>query len=137
MPNFTEYYWMPYDVGVRKAKEFLFGGPRFYSGTEAEALGMVNRAVPAADLDRVVDEYVAKVVKQPGFTLRMYKQAVNQKDEQAGFQNFVKNAFSHWSLMAESLSSAGGVVKKKGGKNSIIPQKMAEKERPAQQKSKL
>lgn len=42
-------------VGRKAAAEMLLTG-RFVSATEAAALGLINRAVPADDLDAVVDE---------------------------------------------------------------------------------
>ena len=76
-------------------------------------------------------KHVQKVVKQPSFTLRMYKQAVNQKEDQAGFHNFTKAALAAWTLDADNVlalqvekKKRGGSVgaKREGGKLSIIPQ---------------
>merc|ERR550514_2218256 len=123
MPAVAEYTSWPFDTGARKAKELLFAGSRFVSGKEAADMGLVNRAVPEPSLDQAVEEYVAKVVKQPAFTLRMYKQAVNQKDDQAGFHNYTKAALAHWTLMADSMG--GGGLPKKGERMSIIPKSEA------------
>src|SRR3712207_9594697 len=45
----------PWVLGARKAKEMLFTGQRL-SAAEAHAAGMVNRVVPAAELDGAVME---------------------------------------------------------------------------------
>ena len=47
-------------VGRKAALEMLLTG-RFVSAAEAEAIGLINRAVPAADLDRLVDEAAAAI----------------------------------------------------------------------------
>ena len=67
MPNFGEYYQQPFDIGTRRAKEYLFEGTHFLSGREAEKLGFVNRAVPGEMLDSAVEEYVKKVVRPASF----------------------------------------------------------------------
>ncbi|HZL01318.1 MAG TPA: enoyl-CoA hydratase [Caulobacteraceae bacterium] len=47
-------------VGRKAAAEMLFTG-RFIGGEEAAALGLINRAVAAGDLDRVIDEAAAAI----------------------------------------------------------------------------
>ena len=68
---------------------------------------------------------MAKVVKQPSFTLRMYKQAVNQKDDQAGFQNYVKNNFSHWVLARDHTNVP--IARPGAPKPRMIPKDQADK----------
>ena len=43
----VQYFSMPWDLGPRKAKEYLFTG-EFIDAAEAEKLGLVNRVVPRA-----------------------------------------------------------------------------------------
>jgi enoyl-CoA hydratase/carnithine racemase len=47
-------------VGRKAAGEMLFTG-RFVGAAEAAAIGLINRAVPADDLDRTVDEVAATI----------------------------------------------------------------------------
>ena len=59
-------------VGPGKARELLFTA-EYIDGTEAERIGLVNRAVPAAD---VLDEAMAmaeKIVKNASFSLKLIK----------------------------------------------------------------
>jgi enoyl-CoA hydratase/carnithine racemase len=52
-------------VGRKAALEMLLTG-RFVTAAEAAAMGLINRAAPAADLDRLVDEAAAAIAgKQP------------------------------------------------------------------------
>src|SRR4029453_13998783 len=46
----VQYFTMPWDLGPRKAKEYLFTG-EFIGAAEAEKLGLVNRVVPRARLE--------------------------------------------------------------------------------------
>jgi enoyl-CoA hydratase/carnithine racemase len=65
-------YLLPRLVGMARAKEIaLFGG--MYSGEEALAIGLVNRVVPAADLDAFVDQWAATLAAGPPLALSMTK----------------------------------------------------------------
>ena len=46
----AEFFAHPWELGVRKAKEFLFTAD-WLSATEAHRLGMVNHVVPRAELE--------------------------------------------------------------------------------------
>jgi enoyl-CoA hydratase/carnithine racemase len=50
-------------IGEKAALEMLLTG-RFVSAAEAAALGLINRAAPDADLDRVVDEIAATIAEK-------------------------------------------------------------------------
>ena len=47
--NGVEYFRHPFEVGSRRAKEWLFTGDDI-TAAEAHAIGMVNKVVPAAEL---------------------------------------------------------------------------------------
>jgi 2-(1,2-epoxy-1,2-dihydrophenyl)acetyl-CoA isomerase len=65
-------YLLPRLVGMARAKEIaLFGG--MYSGEEALAIGLINRVVPAADLDAFVDQWAATLAAGPPLALSMTK----------------------------------------------------------------
>ena len=65
-------YLLPRLVGMARAKEIaLFGG--MYTGEEALALGLINRVVPAADLDAFVDQWAATLAAGPPLALSMTK----------------------------------------------------------------
>src|SRR5690606_28681910 len=51
LPALLEYYSLPYDVGVRKAKELMFES-KFLTADEAMATGFVNRVYEPDDLVR-------------------------------------------------------------------------------------
>lgn len=66
----------PHLIGHARAKEFLFTG-RTLLAEEAERIGLINRAVPAEHLDRVVDEFAAELLSQPRRALQWTKITVN------------------------------------------------------------
>jgi enoyl-CoA hydratase/carnithine racemase len=51
-------------VGRKAALEMLLTG-RFVTADEAAELGLINRAAPPADLDRIVDEAAAAIAAKP------------------------------------------------------------------------
>jgi enoyl-CoA hydratase len=75
----------PIYIGPRKAKEYAFTGEAM-SGTEAERLGLVNRAVPAERLEAEVLEYAEKLTAIPGYMLYAQKDAVNRWYETFGIR---------------------------------------------------
>jgi enoyl-CoA hydratase len=66
----------PQLIGYNRAKEYLMSGEAL-SATDAAAIGLINHAVPAADLDRVVDAYVAKVVAMAPRAVQWTKASIN------------------------------------------------------------
>jgi enoyl-CoA hydratase/carnithine racemase len=63
---------LPRMVGLAKAKEIaLFGG--MWSGEEAAAIGLVNRVLPADELDAFVDDWAASLAAGPPLALSMTK----------------------------------------------------------------
>lgn len=66
----------PQLIGYARAKELLMTGDAV-TGREAAQMGLVNRAVPAGDLDTEVDKLVQKLLRSPQAALRWTKVAVN------------------------------------------------------------
>ncbi len=66
----------PQLIGFARAKEMLLTG-EMLRGSEAAAMGLINYAVPAAELDAKVDEMIAKIAGNPRWAVRWTKTAVN------------------------------------------------------------
>lgn len=66
----------PQLIGYNRAKEYLFTGEPL-SATEAARIGLINHAVPAAELDRRVRDYAMKLVAMPARALQWTKASVN------------------------------------------------------------
>src|SRR5271154_6824977 len=71
LDNGASWLW-PRLVGLARAKEIaLFGG--MWSGKEAAAIGLVNRALPLDELDGFVDEWATTLAGGPPLALSMTK----------------------------------------------------------------
>jgi enoyl-CoA hydratase/carnithine racemase len=68
--------WLPITVGDRRAREILFLCEEI-PARQAETWGLVNRAVPAGELDAVVDELAEKLAAKLPQTMRYTKQQLN------------------------------------------------------------
>jgi 2-(1,2-epoxy-1,2-dihydrophenyl)acetyl-CoA isomerase len=69
-------YLLPRLVGMQRAKELMFLAEKLPAG-EAKAMGLVNRVVPAADLDATATELLAKLAGMPTSALVLTKRLVN------------------------------------------------------------
>jgi enoyl-CoA hydratase len=78
----TTAMWV-YRVGMERAKRLLLTGDSV-SGREAEAIGLVSKAVPAAELDGAVDALARRIAQLPQNQLAMMKLLVNQTYENMG-----------------------------------------------------
>jgi enoyl-CoA hydratase/carnithine racemase len=68
--------WLPVMVGERRAREIVMLCEEIPAARAAE-WGLVNRVVPAAELDATVDELVAKLAAKLPQTTRYAKQQLN------------------------------------------------------------
>ena len=74
--------WL-YRLGLTKAKEYALTGKPL-SGVEAAEAGLINRAVPFADLERTVAETARQLTSIPSSQLAAMKLVVNNAYEQMG-----------------------------------------------------
>jgi enoyl-CoA hydratase len=78
--------FLPWVVGVRAAKEMLFTGEDRIPADEALRMGLVNRVVPAADLDDATLALANDIAKNEPFVIQTTKRAVNRAWDAAGFR---------------------------------------------------
>ena len=83
--GFVASYWA-WQIGAKRAKEFFFPVGAMISGKDAAEIGLFNRALPADELDRFVDEYVELAAKTPKEILILQKKAINRTQEVQGFR---------------------------------------------------
>jgi enoyl-CoA hydratase len=81
----TTAMWV-YRLGPERAKRMLFTGD-VIDGREAETIGLVLKAVPAANLDDEVEKLAARMATVPVNQLMMQKLMVNQALENMGLRS--------------------------------------------------
>ncbi|HWF22133.1 MAG TPA: enoyl-CoA hydratase [Acidimicrobiales bacterium] len=87
----------PWELGIRKAKEFLWTGETI-DAQEAWRLGLVNRVVPAADLAERTRELADRVALVPPTTAQVVKDTINNSATLMGKEESWKYHFMahHW-----------------------------------------
>ncbi len=88
---------LPWEIGVRKAKEYLFTGDWIDAHT-AEELGLVNRVVPLERLEEETMALAQRIALQDPFALRMSKFSVNQMQDEMGYRSGITGAFQMHTL---------------------------------------
>ncbi len=78
--------FLPWIIGVRKAKELLLTGEDRIPADEALRIGLVNRVVPRAELDQATLALAEEIAKNEPFVVQNTKRAVNRALEVAGFR---------------------------------------------------
>lgn len=103
----VEFFQHPYEMGLRKAKEWLFTGD-WMSAEEAERRGMVNHVVPRADLSARTLELASKIAANNRFTMKLVKEAMNKTQDLMGRKHAMDAAFSlHQIAHMQSLLVGG------------------------------
>lgn len=74
--DFGGSFLLPRRVGLHKAKELTLLAD-IIDAKEAEAIGLVNRIVPASSLDAFVDDWAARLAAGPPIALAMSKRLLN------------------------------------------------------------
>jgi enoyl-CoA hydratase len=108
----VEYFAHPWEFGVRKTKELMLTGDSI-SAHDAYRLGMVSRVFPRGQLQQGAREYAQRIAAVPTAGALMIKEAVNQTQDNQGFYNSLKAAFSlhelnhaHWGMVSKGASLA-------------------------------
>jgi enoyl-CoA hydratase len=78
--------FLPWVVGVRKAKELLFTGEDRIPAEEALRIGLVNRVVPRAELESATLALAEEIAKNEPFVVQTTKRALNRVWDVAGFR---------------------------------------------------
>jgi len=96
--GFVEYNTIPWDIGIRRAKELVFES-RFISADEAARYGLVNRVLPPADLERETYAWARRVAENSPEALRMAKIQMNKAQDAQGFTNAVEDSLGDYQAM--------------------------------------
>ncbi|MGH9098401.1 MAG: enoyl-CoA hydratase/isomerase family protein [Acidimicrobiales bacterium] len=74
--DFGASWLLPRLIGMHRAKELAFFA-EIIDAKQADEFGVVNRVVPAGDLDKFVDEWAARLASGPPLALSMTKTMLN------------------------------------------------------------
>ncbi|MFC1963153.1 enoyl-CoA hydratase/isomerase family protein [Chloroflexota bacterium] len=77
LPEWASTYILPRLVGTAKAAELLFTG-RTINGSEAERIGMIYKAVPAAELEKAAVGLAVQLAEGPTKTLGLTKKLMHK-----------------------------------------------------------
>jgi len=107
----VEYHAHTWELGPRKAKELLFTAQPV-TAEEALRLGMVNRVVPLADLEKETLELARRIAQMDAFALRMAKQAVNRTLDSMGQWTAMQAVFDmhHLAHCQSRLAHSGSAI---------------------------
>jgi 2-(1,2-epoxy-1,2-dihydrophenyl)acetyl-CoA isomerase len=81
-------YLLPRIIGLPKAKELIFFGDDL-PATEAERIGLINKVVPAAELEAAAAEWATRLAKGPTKAIGLSKFLLNrslESDRQTAFE---------------------------------------------------
>lgn len=98
LAGMVEYMSIPWDIGVRRAKELIFES-RFITAAEAARYGLVNRVLPKADLERETMAWAARVAQNSPEVLRMAKVSLNKAQDAQGFSQAVEDTLGDYCAM--------------------------------------
>jgi len=106
MPDAGGCYLLPRLVGLHRAKELLLLGEDC-PAAEADRIGLVNRVVPAAELDATAEELAAKFCALPTKAVTLTKRLANRSFESSREQSFDDEAFFQELIVATGDSQEG------------------------------
>ena len=98
LAGFVEYMSIPWDIGVRRAKELCFES-RFISAEAAQTFGLVNRVLPPADLERETWAWARRVAENSPEMLRFAKIQMNKAQDAQGFTNAMEDSLGDYQAM--------------------------------------
>jgi enoyl-CoA hydratase len=108
----VQYASLPWEIGFRKAKEYLFTGD-WITAEEALHLGLVNRVVPREKLTEETLALAQRIALQDPFALRLAKASLNLMQDEMGFRTAIHSAYQTYAVSVayrrEQGSEGGGV----------------------------
>jgi enoyl-CoA hydratase len=110
---------LPWEIGVRKAKEMLWTGDPL-DVHEAQRLGMINRVVKDGTLEAECQRLADRVALMPPRMLQLTKRSFNKMQEIQGMllayeHHFLAHQLGHASLEAAEWNEAARAARGEGG----------------------
>jgi enoyl-CoA hydratase len=111
----------PWELGIRKAKEFLWTGETI-DAQEAWRLGLVNRVVPAAELAERTRELADRIALVPPTTAQVVKDTINNSATLMGKEESWKYHFMahHWMHNTSTALDALAARKSKSSMQEVF-----------------
>ncbi|MBV9540471.1 MAG: enoyl-CoA hydratase/isomerase family protein [Alphaproteobacteria bacterium] len=125
LAGFVEYMSIPWDIGIRRAKELCFES-RFISAQEAADYGFVNRVLPPEQLEKETYAYAHRVAENSLDALRFAKIQMNKAQDAQGFTNALEDSLGDYQAMMYLLGSEQMRV---GGQRRLLTVDLAVKGR--------
>lgn len=98
LAGFVEYMSIPWDIGIRRAKELCFES-RFISADEAAQYGLVNRVLPLNELERETYAYAQRVAENSPSSLRFAKVQMNKAQDNQGYTSSLEDSLGDYIAM--------------------------------------
>jgi len=98
LAGFVEYMSIPWDIGVRRAKELCFES-RFISGVEAAQYGLVNRVLPPDRLEAETYAWARRVAENSPEALGLAKIQMNKAQDAQGFTQALEDSLGDYQAM--------------------------------------
>src|SRR5262245_23723247 len=117
----VQYFSMPWELGARKAKEYLFTRDYIDARTALD-LGLVNRVVPLDALSEATLELARRIALQDPFALKLAKASVNETLDIQGHRRAIEAAFKNYMLTIphrQALGTYGAAARAKSVKDRI------------------
>jgi enoyl-CoA hydratase len=118
----VEFFMHPWELGPRKAKEFLFTAD-WWTATEAHRLGMVNHVVDRDKIEAFTLDLAKKIAEKPLFALKLTKKAISHAMDAMGQQTSIDYAFGLHQLCHNHNEKLFGLPIDPGG----VPQAVKKK----------
>jgi enoyl-CoA hydratase len=111
----------PWELGIRKAKEFLFTGDAI-DAQEAWRLGLANRVVPRAELMARTYELARRIALVPPVTAQVVKDSLNHTADLMGQADSWKYHFMahHWMHNTRTATDALAARRSKGSMKEVL-----------------
>jgi enoyl-CoA hydratase len=114
----------PWELGMRKAKEFLLTGDKI-DADEAWRLGLVNRVVPAGELVAATRELADRIALVPPVTAQAVKDSINHTFELMGKGDSWKYHFMVHQFVSNTETARNALAerKKKGSMKEVFAER--------------
>jgi 2-(1,2-epoxy-1,2-dihydrophenyl)acetyl-CoA isomerase len=108
LPDGGGSYLLTRTLGMQRAKELVMLGDKL-SATDAHALGMVNRVVPAAELEPATAELAARLAAGPTVALGLAKRLLNRSLDVDRASAFMEEAMAQ-ELVTKTEDATEGIA---------------------------